>query len=219
MTVCKDFLPRSARHFRIWNMWMYKQKTWDFLQRVYMGTFLKLGQKGDRKGLPLSTLKDGDPLPSILYGMGAGAESNEETVLDVVISPASHRTLYNIVKRAEKTIYPGEKDLLRDPEALMEKVESFGREVFHEFLGKQTSRKTTTKQKSQVLRPRSARTKPHSVCSAPIYRTGIRFSNVDSPWCLRYSRKRTREVCEIRRERPLALNGKRFYGLATSTTT
>ena len=42
----------------------------DFLQRVYMGTFLKLGQKGDRKGLPLSTLKDGDPLPSILYGMG-----------------------------------------------------------------------------------------------------------------------------------------------------
>jgi hypothetical protein len=119
----------------------------DFLQRVYMGTFLKLGQKGDRKGLPLGTLKDGDPLPSILYGMGAGAESNEETVLDVVISPASHRTLYNIVKRAEKTIYPGGKESLRDPDVLMQKLESFGREVFDDFLGKNTSRKTTTKQK------------------------------------------------------------------------
>jgi hypothetical protein len=124
-----------------------QHKDMDFLQRVYMGTFLKLGQKGDRKGLPLSTIKDGDPLPSILYGMGAGAESNEETILDVVISPASHRTLYNIVKRAEKTIYPRGKESLKDPDVFMEKVESFGREVFDEIIGKKTSRKTTTKQK------------------------------------------------------------------------
>jgi hypothetical protein len=123
----------------------------DFLQRVYMGTFLKLGQKGDRKGLPLGTLKDGDPLPSILYGMGVGAGSQEEIVLDVVISPVSHKTLYRIVHRAEKAIQPGEKSALSDPERWMEKVESFGREVVDDLIGKNTSRKTTTKQKQTKL--------------------------------------------------------------------
>ncbi|QQE79725.1 ATP-binding protein [Alicyclobacillus sp. SO9] len=107
----------------------------EFLQRVHTGSMLQLAKRGETAGLPLSTLRSGDPLPAILYGMGAGQEqATEETVLDIVLSPASDRALRGAVRKAEQALNP-RLSRTEAPSAagLVDAGMKFGQEVLNEL--------------------------------------------------------------------------------------
>ncbi|WP_198852319.1 ATP-binding protein [Alicyclobacillus sp. SO9] len=107
----------------------------DFLQRVHTGSLLQLAKRGEAAGLPLSTLRSGDPLPAILYGMGAGQEqATEETVLDIVMSPASDRALRGAVRKAEQALNPRlSRTEASSAAGLMDAGMKFGQEVLNEL--------------------------------------------------------------------------------------
>jgi hypothetical protein len=126
-----------------------------FLQTVYSGTYLKFGQKGDRSGLPVASLKDHDPLPSIFYSMGAGADDDhDEAVVDVIISPISDGALSRIVRKAENAIHPKQKpgELNLDPDALLANAARFGSDVAAEFGIGARGRTRTAQNKHQPLK-------------------------------------------------------------------